>query len=148
MRMVDNGRQTTGFLTVLNNEGQPESSLCTLELPWCDNQRGVSCIPTGDYVCTKRDSPTFGDFDESGQGAYHIRTEGLPEVSGRAAVLVHSGNYRTDIRGCIIVGLGFEDLNKDGDTDLILSRKALQTLKQMCGDGFYLKIRDINPKKV
>lgn len=65
----------------------------TLELPWRDNKRGISCIPAGEYICRRVDSPRFGDTFE------------VCDVPGRSAILFHAGNSALkDTRGCILVG--------------------------------------------
>ncbi len=72
----------------------------TIELPWEDNERSVSCIPYGEYMCTWVDSPRFGM-------SYEIN-----DVEGRTHILMHAGNwagdkaagYRTDSDGCVIIG--------------------------------------------
>lgn len=72
----------------------------TLELPWRDNQRSISCIPAGEYNCKIRQSPRFGT-------TYHVK-----EVPGRSYILIHSGNwagdihkgYKSHVNGCILLG--------------------------------------------
>lgn len=67
----------------------------TLEDPWKDNARNVSCIPAGDYYCKRVKSPKFGNtFEVSG-------------VPGRTAILFHKGNLEDDTQGCILVGESF-----------------------------------------
>jgi hypothetical protein len=71
-----------------------DDRLCeTLELPWRDNQRGISCIPEGTYECKVADSPSRG---------YPVYW--LQDVPGRKDVQIHKGNFPKDIRGCILVG--------------------------------------------
>lgn len=41
--------------------GKQTITLCTLELPFLDNQKNISCIPTGKYILTKHNSPKFKD---------------------------------------------------------------------------------------
>lgn len=73
----------------------------SLELPWRDNQQGISCIPEGSYLCTRRKSPKFG------------WTYILNGVPGRSYILIHSANfggdvskgYKSHLRGCITLGL-------------------------------------------
>jgi hypothetical protein len=65
----------------------------TLELPWRDNKRGVSCIPEGVYECKLAPSPSRG---------YEVYW--LQDVPGRKDVQIHIGNFPKDIRGCILVG--------------------------------------------
>ncbi|BAV04717.1 hypothetical protein SAMN05421788_11181 [Filimonas lacunae] len=65
--------------------------LCyTIELPWRDNEPGLSCIPEGCYEVTLRDSKRFGR---------HLY---LPHVPGRSFILIHPANSALkELRGCI-----------------------------------------------
>lgn len=68
-------------------------TFATLELPWRDNKRGISCIPAGEYICRRVDSPRFGETFE------------VCDVPDRSAILFHAGNSAPrDTRGCILVG--------------------------------------------
>ena len=70
----------------------------TLENPWVDNQRNVSCIPEGVYPVRLR-LPR-----ESGTRDYlHLLVQ---EVPNRDWILFHRGNTAKDTSGCILVGLG------------------------------------------
>lgn len=64
----------------------------TLELPWRDNERNISCIPTGHYRCSEVDSPKFGK-------AYQIH-----DVPERSHILFHRGNWASEVKGCILLG--------------------------------------------
>lgn len=89
---------TIGFMTSSN------FSCYTIELPWNDNQRQISCIPPGIYPTVIRISPKYG------------RTYWVQNVTGRSYILIHSGNwggyklengeniYRTHTMGCILPG--------------------------------------------
>ncbi len=69
--------------------------LCeTLELPWRDNQRGISCIPEGVYECKLAWSPSR-----------KVNVYWVQNVPGREAVQLHIGNTTKDIRGCILLGM-------------------------------------------
>jgi|SRR3972149_2066779 len=70
----------------------------TVERPWLNNQRGVSCIPEGLYTCRRVDSPKFGNTFE------------VSNVADRSEILFHKGNIDDDSRGCIIIGEQFEFL--------------------------------------
>ena len=68
----------------------------TLELPYRDNQRSVSCIPIGEYKVRMR-YPR-----ESATREYlHLLVK---EVKDRQFILFHRGNSAKDTRGCILVG--------------------------------------------
>ena len=70
----------------------------TLENPWVDNQRNISCIPEGIYPVRLR-LPR-----ESGTRDYiHLLVK---EVKDRDWILFHRGNTAKDTSGCILVGLG------------------------------------------
>jgi hypothetical protein len=96
----------------------------TLELPWRDNQRGVSCIPEGTYECHLAHSPSRG---------YDVYW--LQDVPGRQDVQIHIGNFPKDIRGCILVG------TKRGKDSVLSSKKAFSMfMERMDGKDFTLEI--------
>lgn len=72
----------------------------TLELPWRENARQVSCIPSGEYDVEVRLSNKYGRV-------YWVR-----RVPDRTYILIHSGNYAGDVSknykshvmGCILLG--------------------------------------------
>lgn len=99
--------------------------LChTLELPWKNNQRNISCIPAGKYDVIKVESPKFGS-------CFYVK-----DVPDRDAILFHSGNSIKDTRGCIIVGLDVSD------TGVMLSRLAMDRLLSVFPSAFQLLIKD------
>tara|TARA_R100000995_G_C3473254_1_gene119467 strand:- start:1022 stop:1513 length:492 start_codon:yes stop_codon:yes gene_type:complete len=70
----------------------------TLELPYRDNQRSISCIPTGEYkvrLRLPRESAT--------RDYLHLLVK---DVKDRSHILFHRGNTAKDSRGCILVGQG------------------------------------------
>ena len=75
--------------------------LCdTLELPYLDNQRNISCIPAGQYkvrLRLPRESAT--------KDYLHLLVQ---DVTDRSLVLFHVGNKSSDTRGCVLVGIGTE----------------------------------------
>ena len=116
---------TSGTLTVTN--GNSAITLKTLELPWKENKSQVSCIPTGTYTCKITNSPKFGKV-------YNVQN-----VEGRSNILIHAGNvagdtskgYKSDVLGCILVGL--KDGELDNQTGVLNSRQALATLDAFTG---------------
>tara|TARA_R110001599_G_scaffold10127_1_gene50180 strand:- start:10 stop:387 length:378 start_codon:yes stop_codon:yes gene_type:complete len=72
----------------------------TLELPYKDNQRNISCIPAGEYkvrLRLPRESAT--------RDYLHLLVKDVPN---RDYVLFHRGNSAKDTRGCVLVGIGSE----------------------------------------
>lgn len=96
-----------------------EVKFCTLEPAWRDNQQNISCIPDGTYLLTHHNSPTYGKCLK------------LHSVDGRTDILMHYGNFNTNTQGCILVGDGFKDINKDGTVDITNSRATCLLLFSM-----------------
>jgi hypothetical protein len=103
--------------------GANDAILCyTLELPWKDNKKTVSCIAEGDdYRVIKHTSPKFGDCLLVQQLKYKGAYDGMLS-GGRSNILFHCGNSVRDFKdksgytwkkessGCILVG---RTLDKD-----------------------------------
>lgn len=62
----------------------------TLEPPDKDNQRNISCIPPGQYICHRYSSDKYGN------------TWQVMFVPGRSYVLFHAGNVVSHTKGCIL----------------------------------------------
>ena len=118
--------------------GREEIFSCvTLELPWLDNQRNVSCIPEGIYTTSRHQSPNFGL-------CFHVQ-----DVPGRSHILIHAGNYvgsinpktgTPDTRGCILPGKAFADIDGDGVVDVTSSGPTMRRLLDLLPDVFELEI--------
>ncbi len=101
----------------------------TLELPWKDNEKNISCIPSASaYTGVKWFSPKNGD-------CFYI-----PNVMNRTHIQIHSGNYTSQIEGCILVGDSIKFLNDDGIPDVTNSRKTLNKLLELLPDDFTIEI--------
>jgi hypothetical protein len=121
--------QTLGILKVL--DGDLAVYECkTLELPWRDNKRSISCIPPGVYTVVRRDSAKFKDH-------FHIK-----DVPGRDFILIHPANYVTELRGCIAPGKTHQDINGDGVKDITSSKDTLRGLLMLMDDEFILTIKN------
>ena len=70
----------------------------TLELPYRDNQRSISCIPTGSYKVRLR-----YPRESATRNYLHLLVQ---DVKDRSFILFHRGNSAKDTRGCILVGQG------------------------------------------
>lgn len=99
----------------------------TLEEPWRDNKRRVSCIPEGCYRLQKHTSKRHGNCLL------------LLDVPGRSDIQIHAGNDLTDTEGCILVG------NRrsywSGAPVVLLSRAALSRLYVLVGDTATITIQ-------
>jgi hypothetical protein len=85
----------------------------TIELPWKNNERSVSCIPEGRYILQKRYSLKY---------KWHIHVTG---VQNRSLILFHpANNAMKELNGCIapVTKLSGPGLG-------LLSRKAFRKLK-------------------
>ena len=96
--------------------------LCdTLENPYLNNQRNISCITEGQYkvrLRTARESAT--------KEYLHLLVQDVPN---RSLVLFHTGNTAKDTRGCILVGIGTEqDLVKNSRLAMELLMKEILNL--------------------
>lgn len=102
-----------------------DKEICkTLELPWRDNQKGISCIPAGEYKLSPYPSSRFGEV-------YIVN-----DVPNRTGILIHTGNTADDIQGCILVGDSYGKLN--GKKAVLNSRQAFNLLKETLGEEEYL----------
>ena len=105
--------------------------LClTLEDPWKNNERNVSCIPAGRYQCAPHN------------GSRYKNVWILENVPGRSAILIHQGNTNDDTQGCILVGQKFGTL--DEKNAVLHSRIALEKLKRELPDHFQLEIVNLH----
>ncbi|WP_149913499.1 DUF5675 family protein [Sphingobacterium cavernae] len=127
-RKIKTARQTLGEFVLIDDKGNIIFKCKTLELPWKDNQKQKSCIPAGDYNVVPRTSQKFSKH-------FHIL-----DVPNRDYILIHTGNYRTQILGCVLVGAEFKDLNGDGDLDVTSSKITLDKILSLAPKGFKLTI--------
>jgi hypothetical protein len=85
------------LIRVYDPEGTNGEILCeeqrvcsSIELPWLENRRRVSCIPEGRYELKRR-------FTEKRK--HHLTLVGVP---GRDAILIHPANdAKKELLGCI-----------------------------------------------
>jgi hypothetical protein len=69
--------------------------LKTIERPWLNNARRVSCYPEGAYIVKY--------LPRSGSGKYK-RVWHVQNVPNRSGILFHGGNFVRHSLGCTIVG--------------------------------------------
>ncbi len=100
----------------------------TLELPWLENQRGISCIPAGEYEAFKRMSPKNGSVVE------------FANVKDRSNIQIHRGNYTRQIEGCILVGDSVRFLDADSIPDVANSSAMMDRLLALLPNKFKVVI--------
>ena len=128
---TDKGKkQSLGQLYIFENEAQL-FHCASLELPWLGNSRRISCIPEGTYEVVKRHSAKFTEH-------FHITN-----VKDRDYILIHAGNYVTQIAGCVLVGAAHRDINKDGLLDVVSSKDTLHKMLNLMPESFTLQIMSI-----
>lgn len=125
-RAFFSNQETIGILTIRSGYHAP---IYTLEQPWMDNMRNISCIPKGTYLCE-----AF-----SGQKGETFK---ILDVRDRDSILMHSGNISENSNGCILVGLSAGVLQKKNA--VLQSRLAMSYLRKTLGeDQFVLSISEI-----
>jgi len=116
-RICSDNDQTFGVLTI------GSTPICvTLELPWRNNERNISRIPEGEYICRLVDSPSFG------------KTFQICDVPDRGHILFHKGNFSVDSRGCVLLGCEF------GVNMVSESKKAFNNFMNYFTEDFELEI--------
>ena len=106
-------KQTLGECAITEN-GKSVFESKSLERADDNNQRMISCIPSGEYLCILEYSPRF-DCD-----LWEIK--GVPN---RSECKFHSANYWHQLNGCIALGDGLLDINKDGFRDVLNSKNTM-----------------------
>ena len=116
----------------------------SLELPNRDNQKNISSIPKGEYICKIRFSPHFKRI------TYHLQ-----DVDSRTYILLHSANFAGDIEkgyqshlnGCIALGKSrgaFKNKHGDFQKAILTSRMAVREfMESMDNEDFKLIIKDM-----
>ena len=132
IRLKEDKKQTLGRLFLFDGLSVIFEST-SLELANNDNQRNISCIPTGSYNVKSRNSKKYND---------HFIIEDVPD---RDFILIHPANFHTDLRGCIGIGKEFADINADNRQDITQSRATMKKLLQIAPEGFNLIVLDNLP---
>lgn len=100
----------------------------TLELPWKNNQRDISCIPTGTYKCKKVFSNRF-----------QKKLFEIQNVPDRDNVELHIGNSINDTHGCVLLGMSYSL----SDNAIVNSKLAFDNFMTIMPDEFTITINDV-----
>ena len=122
-RVFQNDHKTLSVAGVMN-EPDYLYEFTTIELPWRDNTRGISCIPEGTYQ---------GESILKSNNKYAILLKDVPDRDG---IFISSANFVRQLEGCISPGTK----DKDGVIDTVSSRVALGTLETIFPVGSEMKI--------
>jgi hypothetical protein len=135
------------MLLVLNRTYYPQGTqgiiklkgkvIChTIELPWLENKRKISCVTEGEYILQKRFSKKF---------KWHIHIQNVP---GRDLILFHPANdAKKELKGCIAPVSYYTGIGKGS-----FSRKSLKKLTDLVfpmldkNTQVKLRITSTNPK--
>ena len=101
--------------------------LVTLELPWKENKRRVSCVPAGIYHTSKMYSHKF-----------KIELFVLHDVPDRDLIELHIGNTLINTEGCILLGKVF-NVNGPG---ILHSKLAFDYFMGLMAEKFTITIKD------
>lgn len=114
-RYSQDKNQTLGVCSVFDSSGRPLFSGISLERGWRDNEKGISCIPTGNYDVVLEHSPAFN------KKLWEIK--GVPN---RSECKFHSANYWYQLKGCVALGSKTLDIDKDGYYDVSKSVSSMK----------------------
>lgn len=132
-RFFRNDKQTLGVLNVIDSKSEKSELYAkTVELPWKDNQRNISCIPPGKYPGELRTSEKYG---------LHVH---IKEVPDRSYILIHPANFVRQLRGCIAPGKSHTDIDGDGYRDVISSRDTVSKIVAALPRKFDVIIEESN----
>ena len=96
---------------------------CTLEPADEENKTNISSIPTGQYICEKYFSATYGT------------TFQVKDVTDRTYILFHKGNVLGNTAGCILLGQYFGKLSS-ADRAVLNSGKTFEKFMKLLEDDF------------
>jgi hypothetical protein len=122
LRISDHGEATHGVFLA---DGRPE--LVTLERPWLNNARNISCIPDGAYRCVKTTNRHLG------AGTIIPVTFEIVGVPDRSGILFHAGNIVSQSEGCVMFGLQWD--SEDSPFTILGSAAAMRRFNHLTKDN-------------
>jgi hypothetical protein len=146
---------TFGRAVVLDEKGdQVGQGYVTLECPWRNNARGISCFPAGEYLFKlradgkRKPKPTYEEWDDP-------KTPQREDVPDRDYIQLHSANLAGDkskgfvsqLEGCVAFGEEIITFRAHtapaGDKDqrgLALAKSATERLYAALGGDDVIKV--------
>lgn len=123
IRVEESNQGTFGVLVICS-----QAFCVCLEPPSLLNKREESCIPYGQYLCKRVVSPRYGITFE------------ITNVPNRTHILFHTGNFKADTTGCILLGQSFDKLK--GNRGILNSRLTFKRFMAILKntDTFHLTI--------
>lgn len=107
----------------------------SLELPWKDNQKDISCVPPGvynliPYTSPKHDSTWYLENESLGVGG---------NGAERSFCEIHSANWASQLEGCIALGLQHSPMYNPQEGEIVPavedSMLAINRIKNVLGIG-------------
>lgn len=127
-RQQANASQTLGELVLRDQEGKVLFECVTVELPWLENARRISCIPIGEYKVITRVSKKYSK---------HLH---VLDVPNRDFILIHEANFVYQLKGCIAVGATIKDIDQDGTLDITSSKLTKAKILQFINGPVQLTV--------
>lgn len=116
-RVFQNNQKTLGVGLILTGNWILKD-FKTIELPWKNNERNISCIPAGVYEAMA--------IERYSNSEYAIWLQDVPK---RSEILIHTANHVNQLLGCIAPGVRFKDINDDGKIDIVNSDYVMKIFK-------------------
>ena len=114
-RDIVSKEQSMGVCYVTDARGNILLKTDTIERGWLNNRKRVSCIPEGSYPVRLEWSNRFK------KELWEIY-----EVPNRSECKFHAANYARQLNGCIALGNGRADIDKDGNLDVLNSKATMK----------------------
>ncbi len=125
--------QSTGTLSVIDSDCKVLFACSCIERGWRDNQKNVSCVPSGVYTVV---------FEPSNR--FKMNLWELKNVPNREECKIHSANHWHQLNGCIAPGKKLIDFDKDGYLDVTDSYNTLMELHEVLKNVTETTIEIIN----
>lgn len=119
---------STKFCTIGNWYHDNELICRTMEKPWLQNKKGLSCVPAGLYDLIYRVSPSAGKTFYFSSEKLNVT---LDDESGRTYIQLDVANVQSELDGCVAVGSDFDFMR--GEQAVIDSEKTKTFLMGILG---------------